>query len=108
MDVIIDRINESLSIHRSILICKDEVEVATKLQVLKEKDYPCTDSCDEGDGLIEHFRVLILTYERFLDNIDLIPMNEMTIIYTTCIAHLENLTKVMDFWKIKMLVTLVE
>jgi len=106
MEKILNRINETLSIHRSVFICKDDYEVDDKMIYFSEHDFPCTDSCEQSE--IERYRVIVLTFERFIKHLDVIPLSETTIIYTTCVDCLELLTQIMDEWKIKLLVTLVQ
>jgi len=60
---IIDQVFKSISIHKSIMVCNDMVQVETMMTILQEKCYPC------GFRDTDNVR-LIMTTEKELQNND--------------------------------------
>jgi hypothetical protein len=74
----IDKVNESLYIYRSILVCKSDDAVTHMINALSEKEYPCGDSLE-----YEGVRMLVQTFIGVKDNIDrgAINLDEISVIY---------------------------
>jgi hypothetical protein len=86
----IDRVNESLYIYRSILVCKSDEAVRCMIDALAEKEYPCGESL-ESEGV----RMLVQTFNCIKENIgnNKINLEQISIIY---VMDLDSLSELLD------------
>lgn len=95
---IIEKVYESINIHRALLICTDMDEMHEFHQELLNKDYPC--GFDESNN---NNRLLIGTNKSFFDikNFEDLLDHTNLIIYSSHENMLESIDAIIPFYKNK-------
>lgn len=102
MDIkdILNKINESISIYRSIFIPRTKEEAEIIMKHLENDDYSCRRQVNGDD-----FRVIIQTYDELSFNLDNnrlnINMSDISIIYTTDTENINNISDIISQFDIK-------
>lgn len=104
MDIktILNKINESISIYRSIFITRTKEEANSLIQHLKSVDFSCI---REVNGINNDFRVIVQTYDELSFNLDNnrlnINMLDVSIIYTTDLENISSISDIISQFDIK-------
>jgi hypothetical protein len=96
---VVNAANEHWSIHRSLFICKDELELQVVFWGLFDKGYPVTKEFIQP----EKYRILVNTWDTFDLYKNMFNFSEFTVIYTTDYKRLRHIRDITDEYKIKCL-----
>ena len=83
---IINKLNESLSIYKSIIVCDTKEDVSLLINELNEYNYVCNENTKNN-----HTRIIVKSYPDFIQNIDIFDFTEITVIYVSNVDYIQTI-----------------